>query len=53
LSTDRSWFLAPRSTLLFLALSVAACSNAPPAGYPGYVEGEYVLVAAPSTGKLI
>jgi HlyD family secretion protein len=53
LSTDRSWFLAPRSSLLFLALSVAACSNAPPAGYPGYVEGEYVRVAAPLSGTLL
>ena len=45
--------LGPRSTLLFLALCVAACSNAPPAGYPGYVEGEYVRVAAPLSGTLL
>jgi HlyD family secretion protein len=37
--------------LAALAL-VGACSEAPPAGYGGYVEGEYVRVAAPSGGTL-
>jgi HlyD family secretion protein len=34
-------------------LALAACSDAPPPGYPGYVEGEYVRVAAPLSGMLI
>jgi HlyD family secretion protein len=31
---------------------VAGCSEAPPAGYPGYVEADYVRVAAPLSGTL-
>jgi len=34
------------------ALLIAGCSEGPPAGYPGYVEGEYVRVAAPLAGTL-
>jgi HlyD family secretion protein len=34
------------------ALALAGCSDPPPAGYGGYVEGEYVRVAAPSGGTL-
>ena len=41
--------LAP--TLLLCAFAVA-CSDAPPAGYPGYVEADYVRVAAPLSGTL-
>jgi len=41
--------LAP--TLLVCTLAVA-CSDAPPAGYPGYVEADYVRVAAPLSGTL-
>jgi len=32
---------------------LAACSKAPSAGYPGYVEGEYVRVGAPLAGTLL
>jgi HlyD family secretion protein len=32
--------------------SLAGCGNAPPPGYPGYVEAEYVRVAAPLAGSL-
>lgn len=39
-----------------LALASAAllvgCSEPPPAGYPGYVEADYVRVAAPLSGTL-
>lgn len=40
--------------LAFLAclVGVAACQNATPTIYPGYVEGEYVRVAAPLSGTL-
>jgi HlyD family secretion protein len=34
------------------ALVLAACNDSAPAGYPGYVEGEYVLVASPLSGAL-
>ena len=34
-------------------LAFAGCTNAPPAGYPGYVEGEYVRVASPLSGTLL
>jgi HlyD family secretion protein len=35
-----------------MALSVAGCGERTPAGYPGYVEAEYVRVAAPFAGTL-
>jgi HlyD family secretion protein len=38
---------------LFCALALAGYSPAPPAGYPGYVEGEFVRVAAPLSGTLL
>jgi HlyD family secretion protein len=38
---------------LACALALAACNDRPPAGYPGYVEGEYVRVAAPLAGTLL
>ena len=38
---------------LFCALARAGCNPAPPAGYPGYVEGEFVRVAAPLSGTLL
>ena len=34
-------------------LALVGCRDAPPAGYPGYVEGEYVRVAAPLSGTLL
>ena len=39
--------------VLFCALALAGCNPAPPAGYPGYVEGEFVRVAAPLSGTLL
>jgi HlyD family secretion protein len=39
-------------TLASLA-ALAGCDRAPPAGYPGYVEGEFVRVAAPLSGTLL
>jgi len=42
-----------RLTTLALALAVAACTDRPPAGYPGYAEGEYVRVASPLGGTLV
>lgn len=35
-----------------LALSVAACGEAPAPGWSGYAEGDYVYVAAPLAGRL-
>jgi len=37
---------------LFAVLALAACGERAPAGYQGYAEGEYVLVAAPAAGRL-
>src|SRR5262245_58591199 len=39
-------------TLLASALLLGACSEPGPAGYNGYMEGEYVRVAAPFAGEL-
>jgi len=44
-----------RSVVLSLALGASmlgGCARTPPSGYPGYVEGEYVLVASPLSGTL-
>ena len=38
---------------LSCALALAACTDRPPAGYPGYAEGEYVRVASPLAGTLL
>lgn len=44
---------AARATALATAaLALAACSNAPPNGWQGYVEGEFVAVASPFAGRL-
>ncbi|MEP7276046.1 MAG: secretion protein HlyD, partial [Betaproteobacteria bacterium] len=37
---------------LALAFVVAGCQDAPPSGYPGYVEADYVRVGAPLAGML-
>jgi HlyD family secretion protein len=37
---------------LIAAGALAACSAPAPPGHPGYVEGEYVYVAAPQSGRL-
>jgi HlyD family secretion protein len=39
--------------IVALALAAAGCGDKPPAGLQGYVEGEYVRVAAPFAGTLI
>lgn len=39
--------------VLLPMLVLAGCSETPPAGYPGYVEGEFVRVAAPLSGTLL
>ena len=44
--------MTSRRAALACMLVVAACSDRTPAGYPGYVEGEYVRVAAPLSGTL-
>ena len=38
---------------LSFALALASCTDKPPAGYPGYAEGEYVRVASPLAGTLL
>lgn len=38
--------------LALLLLPLAACDKPPPAGWSGYVEGEYVLVSSPIAGTL-
>lgn len=45
---------AMRASLVLLAclVALAACSEKPPAGFQGYAEGEFVLVAAPFGGRL-
>src|SRR5947207_4980889 len=48
---NKAWSLIPFVLLLVLLLS--ACSpEAPPASIQGYVEGDFVLLAAPSPGVL-
>jgi HlyD family secretion protein len=37
---------------LVLTLALAACSSGVPAGFQGYVEGEFVNVASPISGRL-
>jgi len=41
-----------RKSLLLMVAAVAACGEAPHGSYQGYVEGEYVQVAAPLGGTL-
>ena len=43
--------MKPSALLLLLAL--AGCNDAPPPGYGGYVEGEFLRVAAPVGGTLV
>lgn len=46
----RAWLAPP--ALLAAAALLCACQPAPPAGWSGYVEGDYVQVAAPRAGTL-
>jgi HlyD family secretion protein len=48
--TGKAW-RAPLALLACL-FALAACSEKPPAGFQGYAEGEFVLVAAPFGGRL-
>lgn len=43
----------PRRLLLLVAVGLAACAEKPPAALQGYVEGEYVRIAAPFAGTLL
>src|SRR5437867_11682806 len=43
----------PLAAALLCAVALAGCHDASPAGYPGYVEGEYVRVGAPLSGTLL
>lgn len=45
--------LRPGAVAWMSLLALAGCNQAPPAGYPGYVEGEFVRVAAPLSGTLL
>jgi HlyD family secretion protein len=42
----------PATALLAAALLLTACSRRAPAGYQGYLEGEFVYIAAPLAGQL-
>jgi HlyD family secretion protein len=42
-----------RMTVLALALALAGCGNSAPPALQGYVEGEYVRIAAPFAGTLV
>jgi HlyD family secretion protein len=44
--------VAPASLMLIVVSALAACAERTPAGYPGYVEAEYVRVGAPLAGTL-
>jgi HlyD family secretion protein len=50
---DRHEAPGARYVLLGAALALAACGDKPPSGLQGYVEGEYVRVAAPFAGTLV
>ena len=42
-----------RLAALACVVALGGCAERTPAGYPGYVEGEYVRVAAPLSGTLL
>ncbi len=43
---------SPAFTVLALAAALAGCGSSSDAGYPGYIEGEYLYLAAPVAGYL-
>jgi HlyD family secretion protein len=43
---------APRAAIALAGLMLAACSQPAPGGWSGYIEGDYVQVAAPLAGAL-
>ena len=45
--------MRPRPAVFAGLLAIAGCHETPPAGYPGYVEGEFVRIAAPLSGTLL
>ena len=45
--------MTPRMLALPVALALAGCGNSPPPALQGYVEGEYVRIAAPFAGTLV
>jgi HlyD family secretion protein len=44
--------MRPLVLLTFAVLALAACTRKPPAGFQGYLEGDFVYVAAPLAGRL-
>jgi HlyD family secretion protein len=48
----KSCFLARAIALAFMLLALAACQREKPAGWQGYLEGEFVHVASPLAGRL-
>lgn len=44
---------SPRALACVSLLALAGCQPQAPVGYPGYVEGEFVRVAAPLSGTLV
>ncbi|WP_284618239.1 HlyD family secretion protein [Aquabacterium humicola] len=51
-SRTRAASAGARLLLVPLLVPLAACDKPPPAGWSGYVEGEYVLVSSPLAGTL-
>ena len=45
--------MRPKMLLLPLAIALAGCGNSAPPAMQGYVEGEYVRIAAPFAGTLV
>jgi HlyD family secretion protein len=45
--------MTKKPLFILLALLLAACGDPPPKGLQGYVEGEYVRIAAPFAGTLV
>ncbi len=48
----KNFSLADTAVVAFAALTLAGCRPAVPSGYQGYIEGEFVHIAAPVAGRL-